>query len=336
MAATSPTAHSIRHVRPDGQAQLDSAVSLQGAVAIRPDSGRRRTSHHAQPDGRPVAVKASGGIWGDQRRADPTFDTDGTLGSNDTGSDQITSMALQTDSKILIAGDIQRGGLDCGHLATEARRRGALNGSRDATFDTDGSQLRQRRTERARALVARTARSSFRAARRSATTTARVARRASGRVISHALDPTFDTDGVASITAGSTTAAADGVALQPDGKILVAGFHPLAPSRRRVRLGAQRRRRSRNGAPIRRLDRGRGVHRYDGGRQRSRPTPRPADRRLGATFGEKPAMRVLGDPFTLTVAGRRWLGDGRRAGHRDQLRPGLLGARRRRPGRWPQ
>ena len=200
----------------DGQAQLDSGGFDTGnAVAIRPD-GKIVVAGTSliMPNPTQATVwrlKAGGGTGAINGALDPTFDTDGAAGINDTGSDQITSMALQTDGKILIAGDTNAAGtLDAVIWRLKADGgAGALNGARDATFDTDGqANFDNGGTERARGIavapdgkIVLSGSSTV-----GATTTAlvwRVKPDGGDGVINHALDPTFDTDGVASITAAA-------------------------------------------------------------------------------------------------------------------------------------
>ena len=63
---------------------------------------------------------------------DTTFDTDGMLTTNFSGQDRARDLALQTDGKIVVIGQIGSGGADIG-LA-----RYNTNGSLDTTFDGDG------------------------------------------------------------------------------------------------------------------------------------------------------------------------------------------------------
>ncbi len=305
----------------DGQAQLDSGGFDTGnAVAIQPD-GKIVVAGTSliMPNPTQASVwrlKAGGGTGAINGALDPTFDTDGAAGISDTGIDQITSMALQSDGKILIAGTTDMAGTPLDAVVWRLKANGgtgALNGARDATFDTDGqANFDNGGSERAQGIavapdgkIVLSGSSTI-----GATTTAlvwRVKPDGGDGVTNHALDPTFDTDGVATINGGGTTAGAEGVALAPDGKILVAGFSLAGTSGAADvwRLSPNGGSGAVNGALDPTFASG-GAAQFAGtaGASASGLALGP-DRRIvasGATFGENLfAMRVLGDPFTLKV-----------------------------------
>jgi uncharacterized delta-60 repeat protein len=184
-----------------------------------------------QPDGRIVAVGyASNGSNVDfavvrYRRdgsLDPTFDHDGIVTTPiGTGDDYAKGVAIQSDGKIIVAGYA-----DGPSNRDVALARYKSNGSLDPTFDQDGIVLQ--------------ALSSYDDVVRG------MALMRDGRIVvggysyngssndfmaarfkpSGALDSTFDGDGFAmqSITSGSDVGNA--VAVQPDGRVLVAGNTP--------------------------------------------------------------------------------------------------------------
>ncbi|MBI5778897.1 MAG: hypothetical protein HZA49_05520 [Planctomycetes bacterium] len=150
---------------------------------------------------------------------DTTFDTDGvvttTIGS---GGDYAQAIALQTDGKILVAG-YAFNGLD----NNIALARYNVNGSLDTAFDTDGVVITAIGSDDGYAsavavqtdgkivvagYVSNGANNDFALARYTITGT---------------LDTAFDTDGIVTTTIGSSNDYAYALALQADGKMVVAG-----------------------------------------------------------------------------------------------------------------
>ncbi|MCC6327391.1 MAG: PxKF domain-containing protein [Acidobacteria bacterium] len=152
---------------------------------------------------------------------DPTFDTDGKVTTPVGNSDDVaSSVAIQADGKIVTAGYIRNGtNLDFAVVRYNA------DGSLDTTFDTDGKVTTP---------IGSSNDSAF-----------SVAIQPDGKIVaagygsntgSHSdiavvryspdgsLDSTFDIDGKVTTSVGNSNDVARSVAIQPDGKIVVAGY----------------------------------------------------------------------------------------------------------------
>ncbi|MGW3624911.1 calcium-binding protein [Streptomyces sp. NPDC000880] len=152
---------------------------------------------------------------------DTTFDTDGKVTTDfGTSDDQAYGVALQTDGKIVAAGQSDPGGISDFALA-----RYNTNGSLDTTFDTDGKVTTN---------FAGSDDGAFGVALQTDGKIVAAGQSGSGGIDDFALaryntdgslDTTFDTDGKVTTDFGSgSDDAAFGVALQTDGKIVAAGF----------------------------------------------------------------------------------------------------------------
>jgi uncharacterized delta-60 repeat protein len=203
------------------------------AVAIRPDGKIVVAGTFFEKGGtNEVAVwrlTSSGGL-------DNGFDTDGIAAVSDTKEDAVNAIALQPDGKILVAGTTT--------LATHPRDAvvwrlkenggsGALNGALDTTFDTDGqADIDAGGDDTANAVAVQPDGKIVLAGRSEVSPghfDAMVWRlKADGGTgaTNGALDTTFGTTGAAAIDGGPgvTEVGASALALQPDGKILAAGF----------------------------------------------------------------------------------------------------------------
>jgi uncharacterized delta-60 repeat protein len=165
------------------------------------------------------------------RRARPDFDTDGVAGISDEHEDLVNAVTLAPDGKIVLAGttDFSTNPRDAVIWRLKADGgSGALNGALDKTFDTDGQADIDSGADDVAEGVALApdgkivlAGSTRNGSNNEAMVWRMKANGGSG-VTNDALDPTFDTDGAAAIDGGGF-ASAGAVALQPDGKILVAG-----------------------------------------------------------------------------------------------------------------
>ena len=181
-----------------------------------------------QPDGK-IVVVGSTNTSGNQDFAlaryntngslDTTFDTDGKLTTDLTNSDVAYSVVIQPDGKIVVAGHIISGNEDF------ALARYNTNGSLDTTFDTDGKLTTDLGGNNDQALS--------------------MALQPDGKIVvagysaisaggdfalaryntNGSLDTTFDTDGkLTTDLGGNNEDVATSTALQPDGKIVVAGY----------------------------------------------------------------------------------------------------------------
>jgi uncharacterized delta-60 repeat protein len=160
---------------------------------------------------------------------DPAFDTDGKVTTEMGTSDaKANAVAVQPDGKIVAAGFAEVGGTN--QFANDfALARYNTDGSLDATFDTDGKVTTAFGTsiDQVEALalqpdgkiiaggwaVFTDASSDFALARYNT---------------DGSLDTSFDTDGKVTTAIGASSDQIYSVALQPDGKIVVAGFSRTA------------------------------------------------------------------------------------------------------------
>ncbi|HEX2700923.1 MAG TPA: Calx-beta domain-containing protein [Acidimicrobiales bacterium] len=181
-----------------------------------------------QADGKAVVAGSttSGGgdfavaRYGVNGSLDTTFDTDGKV-TVDIGSgtaDVATAVAIQADGKIVVAGNTSSGGGDL--VVVRLTPTGAL----DTTFDTDGKVTIDVGSSSVDAAVALAVQADGRIVVAGTTSSAGGDFAVVRLTATGSLDPTFDTDGKVTVDIGSTSVdAAAGLALQADGKIVVAG-----------------------------------------------------------------------------------------------------------------
>jgi len=145
---------------------------------------------------------------------DTTFDGDGYAITNVSGDDNSGAIAIQTDGKIVVAGDNDGGGNDFSVV------RYNTDGSLDTTFDSDGI------------LTLDFGGSSF-------DTATAVALQSDGKIVvgglsslqfglirlttTGVLDTSFDTDGVVTTDFGAGSETINGLAIQADGRIVAGG-----------------------------------------------------------------------------------------------------------------
>ena len=194
---------------------FDGDTDIANAVLIQPD-GKIVAAGKAKIDGDNDFAVAR---YNPDGSLDTTFAGDGKGSAGFGGDDQAYAIALQPDGKLVLAGT--KGALfDSGDFAV-ARFHG--NGSPDAGFGTDGEVT-----------------TGFGGLLEIAHG---VAIQADGRIIvagdnyddvkvarylsDGRLDPTYDTDGKRSI--GGLGGAINAIALQPDGKLVLLGYH-IAPN----------------------------------------------------------------------------------------------------------
>lgn len=201
---------------------LDASFSADGklttdVVAGAYDQGNRVV---VQPDGKILVAGSSNGDlalvrYNADGSLDATFDLDGkvTLASFGDGGQ---SVALQADGKILVAGTSYGGGNDF------ALARFNANGSLDTSFDSDGTVSTDLGTYDNGYSVAVQADGKILVAGASGDNFALVRYNANG-----SLDVGFDGDGKLTTDFGASERG-NSVAVQADGKIVVAGFSGLA------------------------------------------------------------------------------------------------------------
>jgi len=159
---------------------------------------------------------------------DPTFDTDGmvttAIGSG-TADDQANAIAVQPDGKILVAGQSDQGSNFVSNYDFALVRYNS-DGSLDTTFDTDGIVTTDfgNVLENGNDIVLQPDGKIIVAGSSIADILGTIADVALARYNSDgSLDTTFDTDGKVTTDFGNSDETASAVALQPDGKIIVAG-----------------------------------------------------------------------------------------------------------------
>jgi uncharacterized delta-60 repeat protein len=305
---------------------LDSTFGTGGEVALKPHTDNVARAVAIQPDGRILvagtvfdmpAGKNMVAVWRltETGALDTSFDTDGTAGISDTHEDFANAIAIAPGGKIVVAGSTDNASNPPDAVVwrlTPNGGPGALNGALDTTFDTDGqADVDSGGKDTAQAVAVQpdgkiilAGRSEFPGHTHAMVWRLKVD--GGSGLTNDGLDPSFDTDGAAVIEAGSF-ASASAVALQPDGKILLAGYGEGGAVGAAIvwRLAANGGGGDVNGA----LDPGFGTGgaasvTAGAGASASAIALEP-DRRIvaaGSTFSEHLLVfRTLGDPFTATV-----------------------------------
>jgi uncharacterized delta-60 repeat protein len=220
-------------IRLNADGSLDSSFDIDGKAIISVGSGIDQAfSVTVQPDGKIILAGSSDNGGGNydfslvrlnpNGSLDTTFDADGKaiipVGSL---SDYGRSVSLQTDGKILVAG-YSFGTVGINNDLSLIRLN--ADGSLDTTFDTDGKVIIPSGVGAAEA-------NSLTIQPDGKILVAGYSNGINGYDFSlirlnadGSLDTTFDADGRAIIPVGSSTDYGQSVSLQPDGKILVAGY----------------------------------------------------------------------------------------------------------------
>jgi uncharacterized delta-60 repeat protein len=221
---------------------LDPTFGSGGTVQIATFTHTLGLAVAVQPDGKIVAAgrgfNTTGpnviAVWRltESGSLDSTFDTDGVAGVSDTSEDSVNAIALAPDGKILIAGTTELSSAPRDAVVWRLKANGGaggLNEALDPTFDTDGqADFDSGGNDEANDVAVQPdgsillAGASAPTAGKSKATVWRVKPNGGTGVTNGALDPTFDTDGVALIDGGGS-ASGSAMALQPDGKVLLAG-----------------------------------------------------------------------------------------------------------------
>ncbi|MEA2330078.1 MAG: hypothetical protein QOH58_216 [Thermoleophilaceae bacterium] len=187
------------------------AVQPDGKVVITGDLG---------PDGTVIRLNADGTL-------DPTFDGDGKVTLDTGGEDNLSAVALQPDGKILVAGD-----------STGAEQDAVVfrlnpDGSLDTTFDLNGiAVMNAGGNEAAFALALQPDGKIVVGGGNSSGMPIvwRLLANGGNGPENGGLDTSFAADGSAELNVGLGMDAGE-IALQPDGRILVASRIGIAPSR---------------------------------------------------------------------------------------------------------
>jgi uncharacterized delta-60 repeat protein len=275
--SSSPTPTPTPTTTPSPGACLDTTFDTDGKVTTDFDSRTESLEAIAlQTDGKIVAVGTSNSAFAVARyningSLDTSFDGDGKVISSFATSDQVRAVAIQTDGKIVV------GGTTDSHSFALARFNS--NGSLDTTFDSDGKVITDFQagsgSERINDLILQSdgkivavggASNGFALARYNANGSLDTSFGTAGKVVTTfndqaaalgvaiqsdgkivagggrdnaippqgdfvlarynangTLDATFDGDGKTSLSFGPFRAVANDLALQPDGKIILAG-----------------------------------------------------------------------------------------------------------------
>lgn len=223
-------------IRYNSDGSLDNSFDGDGSVNTQiGTSGNRAHALLIQPDNKIVVAgysysNASGNDFALARynpdgSLDLSFDSDGIAitAMSGTSNDRAFSITIQSDGKLLVAGyttDLATGQRDF------AVARYTINGSLDPSFDADGIAVLSVETgnDEARAVVVQTDGKIVLAGYAFDFSTRRFT------VVRFtpdgSLDPSFDSDGIVttSIGLGSMDDAAYSALIQPDGKIILAGY----------------------------------------------------------------------------------------------------------------
>jgi uncharacterized delta-60 repeat protein len=209
----------------DGKKTLSwGAIGRATAVVVAPN-GKILLGGFSGPEGGNIQVarlKANGAL-------DTTFATAGIATIDFGGDDFGEAMARQADGRIVVAGRSTAAGA----VVARLRATGAL----DPDFGS-GGRVTLAGGGSARAVVVQPDGKIVVAGNASISAMMVVTR----LLPNGALDPTFDGDGTATIDFGSTSDIAAGVVLQPDGRIVVAGYTQASEDVAVARLNA-------NGSP---------------------------------------------------------------------------------------
>ena len=297
----------------DGMAVVDSGTEDHAfAVAIQPDGKIVIGGQSYTSPGPPIIgvwrLKANGGTGAVNGALDPTFDTDGAAGVSDAGGAFLTAMALQGDGKILLAGQGTPAGDAIVWRLKAGGGAGALNGALDPTFDADGHASINSGGDEVPTGIAVQPDGRIVVSGRTDNAPHGDAATVWRLTSAGAPDTTFDTDGGATVDSGGA-ARGEAVALQPDGKILLAGSTKLgaAPFVAALwRLRADGGGGGVNGALDPTFNTGGVATVASGTGAAAGALALQPDRRIvvaGANFSANLLVfRVLGDPFSLSVA----------------------------------
>jgi uncharacterized delta-60 repeat protein len=221
---------------------LDPSFSGDGKLALG-SSGESAVAVAVEPDGK-IVVAGTTAFAQDivvtrmnpDGSLDPTFDVDGTAIIDNSARDIATALALRPDGKILVAGSTGAGTINSfdaavWRLKANGGTQNTPNDALDPTFDVDGKAIIDSGgDEKAYALAVQpdgkiviAGSTSAGAGGGNAAVYRLKANGGTQSIPNDALDHAFDTDGAAGIDSGGTEVA-NAVALQPDGKILIAGW----------------------------------------------------------------------------------------------------------------
>lgn len=219
----------ITVMRYNSDGSLDTTFNTDGIVTTLVGSSAAAKSVAIQTDGKIVVggVSHVGSTWdiavvryNSDGSLDNTFHTDGIVTTpGATGNSRARSVAIQTDGKIVVGGDVAFDSLRDFMVV-----RYNSNGSRDHTFDTDGIVTTDvaGREDRASSLAIQTD------GKIVMTGWVDVGSFSAIGLVQYnsdgSLDTGFDSDGKVTTAIGSSDSRPRSVEVQSDGKILVAGY----------------------------------------------------------------------------------------------------------------
>jgi uncharacterized delta-60 repeat protein len=279
----------------DGQATIDSGGDeYANALALRADGkiviagftsvGYDTTVYRLKPNGGTGAVNGA---------LDTSFDTDGEALIDRGEAELAFALALQPDGKIVVAGYASAGAGDTWDVAVYRLKpdggTGAVNGALDTSFDTDGqATIDSGDNEVAYALALQPDGKIVVAGYTSPGAAVYRLNPNGGTLdtVNDALDTSFDTDGAVKLDDGGNASA---LALQPDGKIVVAGF--TSPGAAVYRLTS-------DGSLDTSFDTDGAVKLDDGGSANALALQ--PDRKI-VVAGGTTVYRLFGDPFMLAI-----------------------------------
>ncbi len=190
-------------------------------------------------------LQADGGSGTVNSALDPTFGTGGVVEISTFTHTVADAVAIQPDGKIVVAGR----GFNATGPNTVAVWRLTTSGALDPSFDTDGTaEISDGSEDLVNAIALQPdgkivlAGSTGLATTPSDAVVWRLKANGGSGALDGALDTTFDSDGQADVDAGGDETAS-AVALQPDGKIVIAGYTeggPLGSDAMVWRLNAER------------------------------------------------------------------------------------------------
>jgi uncharacterized delta-60 repeat protein len=216
-------------VRYNNNGSLDTTFDNDGKVTTAIGSGDLGFAVALQPDGKIVVAGASfNGIEDDFALAryksngslDTTFDSDGKVTTHFGSVDNGRALAIQPDGKIVVAGFTVKSMTNNDF----ALARYNSNGSLDTTFDTDGKVTSEFGNSENALAMALQSDGKIIVAGTSYNNSSGEGDFILTRYNSNAsLDTTFDTDGIVTTSIGNEYDFGRAVAIQADGKIIVAG-----------------------------------------------------------------------------------------------------------------
>jgi uncharacterized delta-60 repeat protein len=225
---------SIGLARLNTDGSLDTTFSGDGKVLTEfGKSGGNANDVAIQPsDGKIVVVGQQGAFifqnfitlrYTTDGSPDTTFDSDGQVDTDFGTSSYAQAVAIQTDGKIIVAGFTGGNGIDDFALA-----RYNTDGSPDTSFGSGGTLLTDfgaNKADGAFALVIQPDGSIVAAGNTIAPDRTDGYFALARYTTTGALDTTFDADGLTNADIGSGQSTAQAVVVQPDGKIIAAGFN---------------------------------------------------------------------------------------------------------------